>query len=140
MYAATAQSKHRERHTPITASDSEYAIVEDMKAARALRSARKRAGLSQRQLAEKSGVPQSTIGRIEAGSVDPRVRTLSRLIRACGFDLEVEPLLGEGVDRSLIRERLTLSPGERIVSAGKAAIVFSIFGGIARRAKAASVR
>jgi predicted transcriptional regulator len=77
--------------------------------------------LSQRQLADKSGIPQSTIGRIEAGRVDPRVGTLSRLIRACGFDLEVEPLLGEGVDRSLISGLLAMSPTERIAGVGKEA-------------------
>jgi predicted transcriptional regulator len=70
--------------------------------------------LSQRALAQKTGVPQSTIGRIETGHVDPRVGTLSRLIRACGFDLEVEAKLGEGVDRPQIRELLARSPTERI--------------------------
>ena len=85
-----------------------------MKAARALRYARRKAGLTQRGLAEKTGLPQSTIGRIEAGLVDPRVGTLSRLLRACGFDLEVEPRLGVGVDRSLFQSSLPLSPAERI--------------------------
>jgi predicted transcriptional regulator len=85
-----------------------------MKAARALRWARLTANLSQRALAKKSGIPQSTIARIEAGTIDPRVNTLSRLLHACGFDLEVEPLLGQGVDRSQIRERLALTPSERL--------------------------
>jgi hypothetical protein len=66
-------------------------------------------------------VPQSTIGRIEAGTVDPRVGTLSRLLRACGFDLEVEPLLGQGVDRTLIREMLARSPQQRFDSIGPGA-------------------
>jgi predicted transcriptional regulator len=83
-------------------------------AARALRYARRRASLSQRELAERSGVPQSTVGRIETGAVDPRISTLDRLLRACEFDLEVEPLLGIGVDRSQIREMLDLSPSERL--------------------------
>ncbi len=99
-----------------------------MKAARVLRYARRRAGLTQRQLAEKTGVPQSTIGRIEAGTVDPRVKTLSRLIRACRFDLEVEPLIGEGVDRTLIREVLQMTPEERISSACAAAGIFELLG------------
>ena len=73
-----------------------------MKASRALRWARLTAGLSQRQLAEKSGLPQSTIGRIEAGLVDPRVGTLSKLVRACGYDLEVLERIGIGVDRTLM--------------------------------------
>jgi transcriptional regulator with XRE-family HTH domain len=74
-----------------------------VKAARALRWARLTAGLSQRQLAERSGVPQSTVGRIEAGAIDPRVGTLSRLLRACGFDLEVTERIGQGIDRTLMR-------------------------------------
>jgi predicted transcriptional regulator len=37
--------------------------------------ARHRAGLTQRELAERAAVPQSTVGRIEAGLVDPRVGT-----------------------------------------------------------------
>lgn len=66
-------------------------------------------------------MPQSTIGRIEAGLVDPRVGTLSRLLRACHFDLEVEPRLGEGVDRSQIRARLALTPTERFEQAAASA-------------------
>jgi transcriptional regulator with XRE-family HTH domain len=73
-----------------------------VRAARALRWARLTAGLSQRQLADRSGVPQSTVGRIEAGSIDPRVGTLSRLLRACGFDLEVTERIGQGIDRTLM--------------------------------------
>lgn len=85
-----------------------------MKASRALRWARLTAGLTQRALAEKSGIPQSTIARIESGAVDPRVGTLSRLLRACEFDLEVEPLLGIGIDRSLIHQCLAASPPQRL--------------------------
>ena len=59
-------------------------------------------------------MPRSTVGRIETGAVDPRISTLDRLLRACEFDLEVEPLLGIGVDRSQIREMLDLSPSERL--------------------------
>jgi len=39
---------------------------------------------------------------------------MDRLLRACGFDLEVAPALGEGVDLSLIRELLSLSPTVRV--------------------------
>ena len=70
---------------------------------------------------------RETIGRIEAGLVDPRVGTLSRLLRACRFDLEVEPRLGEGIDRSLIRESLARSPAERIArSAGFATFLLRL--------------
>jgi predicted transcriptional regulator len=79
-----------------------------------LAAARRRAGLSQRRLATAAGVPQSTVGRIEAGLIDPRASTLRTLLRACGEDLEVVTRLGIGVDRSQIRERLALSPRERL--------------------------
>src|SRR5688572_12160719 len=98
-----------------------------MKAARALRWARLTAGLSQRQLAEKSGLPQSTIGRIEAGLVDPRVGTLSKLLRACGYDLEVEEATWLGQDRSQIRDRLALSPTERLRRAPAEARAVELF-------------
>ena len=88
-----------------------------MKAARALKYARAKAGLSQRDLAAKVGLPQSTIGRIEAGAVDPRFETLMTLLRACGYDLEVEPRRGVGVDRSQLRELLKLTPEQRIRNA-----------------------
>lgn len=79
-----------------------------------LAAARHRAGLSQRALAAAAGMPQSTVGRIEAGLIDPRASTLRALLRACGEDLEAVPRLGIGVDVSQIRERLALSPRARL--------------------------
>lgn len=78
-----------------------------------LRIARRRAGLTQRELAEAAHVPQATVGRIEAGTVSPRVDTLRRLLTAAGHELAVEPSLGKGVDRSLIRDRLNMTVAER---------------------------
>jgi transcriptional regulator with XRE-family HTH domain len=75
--------------------------------------ARSRAKLTQRQLAEQSGIPQETIARIERGRVDPRVGTLDRLLEACGYGLEVERRLGIGVDRTQIRALLEMTPNER---------------------------
>jgi hypothetical protein len=54
------------------------------------------------------------VGRIEAGTVIPRVDTLQRLLSAAGYELTVEPRLGIGVDRTLILDRLRLTPAERI--------------------------
>ena len=70
--------------------------------------------MSQRDLAAAASVPQATVGRIEAGLVSPRAETLAILLRATGHELAVERRLGEGVDRTLIRERLRLTPKERI--------------------------
>jgi hypothetical protein len=41
------------------------------------------------------------------------VDTLDRLLRACGKDLELVERAGGGLDRTLIREGLKLSPAER---------------------------
>ena len=43
-------------------------------------------------------------------------------MRACGFDLEVEPVLGFGVDRSQIRELLALTPDQRVAHLELAAL------------------
>lgn len=84
-----------------------------MNPARALTHARRRAGLTQRVLAARTGVSQPTIARIERGLEMPRVDTLERLLRSCGDTIEVGPRLGEGVDRSGIRALLAMTPAER---------------------------
>jgi len=75
--------------------------------------ARRSAGLTQRQLAERSGVPQPTIARIESGKQMPRADTLDKLLKACGWELDMTLRRGEGEDRSLIEHWLALHPIER---------------------------
>jgi predicted nucleotidyltransferase len=55
-----------------------------MDVGRQLAEARQNAGLSQRELAHRAGVPLSTVGRIERGTVSPTVQTLERLAEALG--------------------------------------------------------
>lgn len=69
--------------------------------------------MSQRALARATGVPHSTVARIELGRLSPRADTLERLLRAAGQTLDIQPARGEGVDRSQIRELLRLTPLER---------------------------
>ena len=76
--------------------------------------ARRAAGLSQRELSRRTGVPQSAIARIERGLQVPRADTLERLLKACGFELRLGPARGGGVDRSQLDEWLELSPAERL--------------------------
>jgi transcriptional regulator with XRE-family HTH domain len=52
-----------------------------------LREARERLGLTQEQVAERSGVHATEVSRIEAGKRDPQVSTLKRLAAA----LEMPP-------------------------------------------------
>jgi len=85
-----------------------------MSAASQLNQARRAAGLSQRELARRSGVPQPAIARIERSRQVPRSDTLERLLKACGFELRLGPVRGGGVDRSQIQEWLDMSPAERL--------------------------
>jgi predicted nucleotidyltransferase/DNA-binding XRE family transcriptional regulator len=54
-----------------------------------LRQARKKAGLSQTELARRAGVTQSVVSAYEAGRRQPSFPTLARLIEATGHDMEV---------------------------------------------------
>jgi transcriptional regulator with XRE-family HTH domain len=82
-------------------------------ASRTLREARQASGMSQRDLAARAGLPQSTVARIESGVVSPRLDTFERLLSLCGFRLALS-LLGEGVDRTVMRELITLEPDEQL--------------------------
>jgi transcriptional regulator with XRE-family HTH domain len=101
-----------------------------------MKRARRRAGLTQRSLAERAGVPQSTVGRIESGALHPRTDTFMRLIHASGHELELGPRLGEGVDRGQIRERLALTPRQRLEDLAKAAAAIRPLQGRARKSRA----
>ena len=64
--------------------------------------------------------PQATVGRIEAGSVSPSRGHGGPAARGrSGHELAAEPRLGIGVDRTLIRDRLRLTPAQRIRSRGR---------------------
>ena len=51
--------------------------------------ARKKKGLSQAELAERAGLPQSTIGRIEARLVSPNLETLNKILPVLGLRLHL---------------------------------------------------
>src|SRR5438874_8366327 len=59
--------------------------------------ARRRAGLSQAELAERMKTTQSTIARLESGRGLPSTRTLGRFAKATGYRLKIsfEPLKSE---------------------------------------------
>ena len=58
-------------------------------AADAVLAARARAGLSQSELAARSGIDQSDISKIERGMANPSVSTLHRLADAMGMKLNI---------------------------------------------------
>jgi transcriptional regulator with XRE-family HTH domain len=55
-----------------------------------LRELRRRAGFSQRELAERIGSTQSAVARMEKGEAEPRFCTLEKLAEALNRDLHVE--------------------------------------------------
>jgi transcriptional regulator with XRE-family HTH domain len=79
-----------------------------------IREARLRAGLTQADLAERTGRDRSVIARWEQAVVAPSVETLITLVRACGFDLplELEPFDASADDR--LKKNVLLSPERRV--------------------------
>jgi transcriptional regulator with XRE-family HTH domain len=81
-----------------------------------VRNARKQAGLTQAELAERAGVTQSVIARLERGGGNPTFLTLERVLHAAGHRLELSAV-HQGlrtVDETLIEQQLALAPAERI--------------------------
>lgn len=81
-----------------------------------IRQARTRAGLSQIELARRSGKDRAQIARWERDVVQPSLETLRELLRACGYDVELV-LVGYEPDPkhdSRLRVRLGRTPQERL--------------------------
>ena len=51
---------------------------------------RKAAGMTQRELSEKTGIDQAAISRIESGNANPTINTLDALVEGVGFSLLVK--------------------------------------------------
>ena len=64
--------------------------IELMEGAALLRSARRRARLTQTQLADRAGVTQSVISAYEAGRREPSLPMLTALIAATGYELDLQ--------------------------------------------------
>lgn len=78
-----------------------------MRAADLIREARLRAGLTQDELAGRSGMQRSVIARWEQGAVQPGFDNMLDLIAACGFELPLQLVprdsgLDERLDKNLL--------------------------------------
>ena len=51
--------------------------------------------MSQRALAEKTGIKQPVIARIESGTSTPKISTLLKLLKPLGYTLDIVPLTKE---------------------------------------------
>lgn len=63
-----------------------------------IRTLRKELGLSQKQLAEKSGIIETTIRKYESGAQNPKLNNLQRLATALDIPLN-DLLFPDGIDR-----------------------------------------
>ena len=66
------------------ALEPEFSIIQ------AMIDARKASGLTQQQLAEKTGIAQADISKLENGGASPSLRTLRRLAAGMGMQLKLE--------------------------------------------------
>ena len=66
------------------ALEPEFAIIQ------AMIDVRKNAGLTQKQLSERTGIAQGDISRIENGNANPSLNTLKRLASAMDMTLKIE--------------------------------------------------
>lgn len=66
------------------------ALQPELALVQAMIDARKRTGMTQQQLAEKTGISQSDISKFETGGGNPSIKTLQRLAAGMGMILQVE--------------------------------------------------
>jgi transcriptional regulator with XRE-family HTH domain len=78
-----------------------------------LQLARLKAGLTQRELAERAGVPVTMISAYERDLRQPTLATLLRLLRAGGFDLRLHLAAHDPHDEILDRLEAGRSEAER---------------------------
>lgn len=83
-------------------------------AAALVRLARKRAGLTQRELAHQAGVSQQVVSAYETGRKEPTLPTLERLISAAGLEMRIQLEPIDDHDLALIRRELRLLPHQRL--------------------------
>ena len=79
-----------------------------------VREARKRAALTQEELAQRAGTTQSAIARLESGRNTPSLETVERLLRLCGYQLILELAPFDDSDVVQAEARLRLDVDERL--------------------------
>ncbi len=78
------QLKDKELKKEYDALEAEFSIIQ------AILDARKASGLTQKDLAERSGIAQADISKIETGNANPSLKTLQRLADGMGMRLKLE--------------------------------------------------
>ena len=81
-----------------------------------IRDVRIEAGLTQAELADAIGTKQPVVSRWERGDDTPRLDSMVRILRACGFEADLVLRSHDDVDRTQIREQLSMTPRDRLRS------------------------
>jgi transcriptional regulator with XRE-family HTH domain len=96
-----------------------------------IREARRRAGLTQAELARRARTTQSVIARLERGVTSPSLERVRQLVDAAGLELRVGISSAEAQDWTAVARNLTLTAEQRwdkavasaqFVEAGRAAM------------------
>jgi transcriptional regulator with XRE-family HTH domain len=85
-----------------------------MRGTHLVREARKRAGLTQAELAARAGTTQSAIARVESGAVSPSLERLTQLVQAAGFDIDVRLVPYDDHDLTMALRNRLLTPERRL--------------------------
>jgi len=109
----------------------------DVSSGAMIRQARRRARLSQNELARRAGVAQSVISAYESDRREPGLRTLAKLIEATGhglsFELVAPPRTRLGLPDTRLGRRLRRHRRAVIeLAAGRGARNVRVFGSVAR--------
>ena len=85
-----------------------------MRGGQLIREARLRAGLTQTELAERTGRERSVIARWEQGAVSPSVDNLLAIVEACGYDLPLVLIPRDTSQHETLDKMRMLSPERRL--------------------------
>ena len=85
-----------------------------------IREARLRAGLTQQELADRSGRQRSVIARWEQGAIEPSLETFLEIIAICGFELPTELVPRDESASERLQKNALLSPERRVQRALRA--------------------
>jgi len=82
-----------------------------------IRQARRRAGLTQRELAERLGTHQSVVARWEALTTSPTFEAVGAACIACGYDLDWQLRIQDTDTERVLHEQRRRSPADRVEGA-----------------------
>ena len=85
-----------------------------MRGGQLIREARRRAQLTQAELAQRTGTTQSAVARWETNRVSPTLETLTEVVGACGLDLVVHLEPHDDHDWTLVEAKQQLAPHQRL--------------------------